>query len=402
MTEEKQIDKSKWGFYTKSVHVGSEPCPATGALVAPIYQTSTYTYENTTEAGQIFSGEKFGYLYGRDHSPTEYQLEEKIAALEGGEACKTFASGMAAISAVALAILNQGDHVICSDVVYGGTYGLFEKIFNKYGVEHTFVDTSDLEKLEAAIKNNTKMIHIETPANPTLRLTDIKKVSEICKSKGIKLVVDNTFMTPYFQRPLDLGADIVVHSCTKYMGGHGDLIAGAVIADEDFIKNGLHEPVTKIGGLISPFTCFLVKRGLQTLGLRMNQHNKNALEIAKFLESHPAVEKTIYPGLKSHPQHELAKQQMTGFGGLISCELKGGLKNGQAFCDNLELISLAVSLGDVGTLVQHPASMTHKSLPREERISSGITDSLIRISCGVEDTKDLIDDIKQALDKLEI
>ncbi len=389
------------GFSTRSVHVGSEPCKETGALVAPIYQTSTYTYESTEEAGKIFSGEKFGYLYGRDHSPTEIQLEEKIAALEGGEACKAFASGMAAISAVAFALLESGDHVICGDVVYGGTYGLFHKLMSKFNVEVTYVDTSKIESIEAAIQKNTKYVHVETPANPTLKLTDLKKTSELCKAYGLKLIVDNTFMTPYYQRPLEYGADIVVHSATKYMGGHGDLIAGAVVGSKDFIKKALHEPVTKVGGLISPFTAFLLKRGLQTLPLRMEKHSSNAIKVAKFLDSRPEFKEVIYPGLESHPQHQLAKEQMGGsFGGLISVEAKGGLVVAQRLVDNLEMISLAVSLGDVGSLVQHPASMTHKSLPLEERRESGITDGLIRFSIGIEDPEDIIADIEQALNRL--
>lgn len=391
------------GFSSKAVHVGNEPCPETGALVAPIYQTSTYTYANTEEAGKIFSGEKFGYLYGRDHSPTEYQVEEKIAALEGGEACKTFASGMAAISSIAFALLESGDHVICGDVVYGGTYGLFQKVMSKYNIGVTYVDTSKLGNIEAAIQGNTKYVHIETPANPTLKLTDIRKTADLCKDYGIKLVVDNTFMTPYYQRPLEYGADLVVHSATKYMGGHGDLIAGAVIGSKDFIKKELHQPVTKIGGLISPFTAFLLKRGLQTLPLRMEKHSSNALKVARFLDSRPEFESVIYPGLESHPHHELAKEQMGGsFGGLISVEVKGGLEAGQKLVNNLEMLSLAVSLGDVGSLVQHPASMTHKSLPLKERRESGITDGLIRFSIGIEDPEDIIADIEQALDKLKL
>lgn len=389
------------GFSTKAVHIGSDPCPVSGALVAPIYQTSTYAFESTEEAGKIFSGEVFGYLYGRDHSPTELQLEEKIAALEGGEACKTFASGMAAISAVAFALLEAGDHVVCGDVVYGGSYGLYHKLMSKFNIGVTYVDTGDPDKVAAAIQKNTKFVHVETPANPTLRLTDLKVIAQLCKANGIKLVVDNTFMTPYYQRPLEYGADIVVHSATKYMGGHGDLIAGAVIGPKDFIDEGLHEPVTKVGGLISPFTAFLLKRGLQTLPLRMERHSSNAMKVAEFLDSRSEFEMVTYPGLKSHPQYELAKRQMGGsFGGLISVEVKGGLEAGRKLVDNLKMISLAVSLGDVGTLVQHPASMTHKSLPVDSRRASGISDGLIRFSIGIEDPEDIIADIAQSLDKL--
>lgn len=393
-------EMKRWKMNTIAVHAGSEPCPATGAMVSPIYQTATYAYESTEEAGKVFSGEKFGYLYGRDHSPTEIELEEKIAALEGGEACKVFASGMAAIANAHMAILKAGDHVICGDVVYGGTYGLFDKMLCDFGITVTYVDTSDLANIEKALKPNTKAIHIETPANPTLRLTDIELVSKFCKKNNLKLVVDNTFMTPYLQKPLELGADVVVHSATKYLNGHGDCIAGAVVADKEFIKNGLHEGVTKLGALVSPFTCFLVKRGIQTLPLRMEQHLKNAMEVALYLEAHPKTENVIYPGLKSFPQYELAKKQMKGFGALISFEVKGGLENARKLCDNLEMIKLAVSLGDVGTMVQHPASMTHKSLPVEERRKSGIADGMIRISVGIENHEDIINDLELAFSQI--
>lgn len=391
-------NQKNWEFETKAVHVGSDPCPETGALVGPIYQTSTYTYPNTEEAGKIFSGEKFGYLYGRDHSPTEFQLEEKIAALEGGEACKTFASGMAAITATFVALLESGDHVICGDVVYGGTYGLLRKIFSKYNVGVSFVDASKVENIQKAIQPNTKAVYVETPTNPTLKLTDLKKTAELCKEHGITFVVDNTFMTPYFQKPLELGADIVIHSATKYLSGHGDCIAGAVVGSKQFIKKALHDPVTKLGALISPFVCFLIRRGIQTLPLRMEKHNLNALSVAEFLQAHPKVNNLVYPGLKDHPQYQLAKEQMSGFGGLISFEVGGGIEEGRAFCDHLKMIALAVSLGDVGSLVQHPASMTHKSIPAAEREKSGITDGLIRISVGVENSKDIIADLEQALD----
>lgn len=389
-----------WDFATKAVHVGSEPCPQTGALVSPIYQTSTYTFKNTEEAGMVFAGEQEGFVYGRVSSPTQDELERKIAALEGGEACKVFASGMAAVASTCIALLKAGDHAICDTVVYGGTYGLFGKVFSKYQVEHSFVDTSDITKLKSAIRPNTKFVFLESPANPTLKIVDIAEVSKVCKEHGIQLIVDNTFMTPYFQRPLELGADIVVHSATKYMGGHGDLLAGAVIGSAEFVKTGLHDPLTKLGAVISPFTCFLVKRGLQTLALRMEKHNANALEIAQYFENHPKIESLAYPGLESFPQKDLVKKQMGGYGGLISFEVKGGLTNGQKFCDNLKLIHLAVSLGDVGTLIQHPASMTHRSVPVEERRKHGITDGLIRLSVGIESAKDIIADIEQSLAKV--
>ncbi|WP_097028168.1 trans-sulfuration enzyme family protein [Clostridium peptidivorans] len=390
----------KWGPCTKAVHVGSEPCPATGALVAPIYQTSTYAYESTDEAEKVFTGQKFGYLYGRDHSPTECQLEEKLAALEGGEACKFFASGMAAIANAHMALLKAGDHVICGAVVYGGTYGLFDKMLRAFGVDVTYVDTSDIEALKKALRPNTKVVHVETPANPTLKITDIAEVSRFCKENNLKFIVDNTFCTPYVQRPLELGADIVVYSATKYLNGHGDCIAGAIVGSKEFITKGLHEGITKLGALISPFTAYLVKRGMQTLTLRMDKHLSNAMKVAEYLENHPKVERVIYPGLKSFPQYELAKKQMKGFGAMISLEVKGGLENAKALCNNLEMIKIAVSLGDVGTLIEHPAAMTHKSLPVEERKVSGITDGLIRLSIGIEDPEDIINDLEEAFEKI--
>jgi methionine-gamma-lyase len=262
------------------------------------------------------------------------------------------------------------------------------------------VDTSDVAAVEKAVRKNTKLVYVETPANPTLKLTDLAKVSALCRSFGLKLVVDNTFMTPYFQRPLEFGADLVIHSATKYLSGHGDAIAGAVVGPREFIKEGLHQPVTKIGALISPFTAFLIRRGIQTLPLRMEKHNANAMKVAEYLSSHPKIERVNYPGLPSHPQHELAKKQMSGFGGLISFEVKGGLEKARAFVDGLEMIRLAVSLGDVGSLIQHPASMTHKSVPPEVRRATGITDGLIRISCGIEDVEDIIADIDQALSRI--
>lgn len=390
-----------WSFETKAVHVGSEPDPHTGAVVKPIYQTSTYVFKNTEEAEKIFSGESFGYIYGRTQNPTQSELEEKIAALEGGEACKTFASGMAAITAATMAILKAGDHVICDDVVYGGTYGLLTKIFPRYGIEVSFLDTSNIKNIEKALKPNTKLVYVETPANPTLKIINIKEVADFCKSNRLRFVVDNTFMTPYFQRPLELGADIVVHSATKYMGGHGDLLAGAVIGSENFVHEELHDPASKLGGGISPFTCFLIKRGLQTLPLRMEKHNSNAMKVAEYLMNNRKIRNVVYPGLPDFPQHELAKEQMSGFGGLISFEVEGGLKQARQFCDSLNMIGFAVSLGDVGTLIQLPALMTHRSVSEEDKKGGGISDGLLRLSVGLENEIDIIADIDQALEKVK-
>ncbi|MDD4569956.1 MAG: PLP-dependent aspartate aminotransferase family protein [Tepidanaerobacteraceae bacterium] len=396
----KNVDFSKLNFETIAVHGGAEPCPVTGAIVSPIYQTSTYTYENTDIAEKIQTGKMPGFKYGRDHSKTEIELEEKIALLEGGEACKAFASGMAAIAAANIGLLNAGDHVVCSEIVYGGTFGLFKKLLSRYGVEITYVDTNDSNKVEAAIKKNTKILYVETPGNPTLGITDLETMAEIAKLHNLKFIVDNTFMTPYFQNPLKFGADIVVHSATKYMSGHGDCLGGAVIGKKDFIQKALHDPVTKLGATISPFTCFLIKRGLQTLPLRMEKHQQNAMSVAKYLEDNPKVEKVLYPGLKSNSQHELAKKQMRGFGGVVSFHIKGGLAETKKLLDNLNLIHIAVSLGDVGTLIEIPSTMTHQSVSPEIKAKYGLTDSFIRISCGIENTDDLLNDLDQAFSKI--
>ncbi len=391
---------SNWNFETKAVHVGSDPCPVSGALVSPIYQTSTYTFKTTKEAGDVFAGELDGFVYGRSSSPTQKELEMKIAALEGGEACRVFASGMAAISATCTALLQSGDHVICDTVLYGGTYGLFQDILPKFDVSASFTEVTDIENLRNALQPNTKFVYIETPANPTMKVIDIAETAKFCKEHGLTLIVDNTFMSPYFQQPLEHGADIVIHSATKFMGGHGDLLAGAVIGSKKFINENLQVSLTKFGGIISPFTCFLLKRGLQTLALRMEKHNQNALEVARFLENHPKIESLAYPGLESFTQHELVKKQSSGYGGLIAFELKGGIETGQKFCDSLKMIHIAVSLGDVGSLIQHPASMTHRGVPVEERRKHGITDGLIRLAVGIENAKDIIADIEQALDQI--
>ncbi|HHW55923.1 MAG: methionine gamma-lyase [bacterium] len=391
------------GFSTRAVHAGQGPCPLTGALSTPIYQTSTFVFENVDQGAARFAGEEAGYIYTRLGNPTVTAFEEKIAVLEGGEAGLAFASGMAAISAVLFALTKQGDHIVACDTLYGCTHAFLSSILPRYGIETTFVDLSDPAKGAAALRPNTKVIYLETPANPTMKLVDIEAMVELARKVGARVVIDNTFATPYLQRPLELGVDVVVHSATKYIGGHGDLIAGAAVGSKEFIDEVRVTTLKDIGGVLGAFEAWLLLRGMKTLPLRMERHCANALEVATFLEGHPAVEQVYYPGLPSHPQHDLAKKQMQGgFGGMLSFELKGGLEAGKQLMNSLELCSLAVSLGDTETLIQHPASMTHSPYPPEERLKAGITDGLVRMSVGIEDAVDIIADLKQGLDGLRL
>lgn len=378
-------------FSTKAIHVGQEPDTATGATIVPIYQTSTYTQDGIQDHK--------GYEYSRTGNPTRTALEKCIASLENGKYGLAFASGCAATTTV-MSLLNAGDHIIASDDLYGGTYRLFQRVLTKLGLTFSFVDMANLDAVRGAIKENTKMIWIETPTNPLLKLCDIKAVSDIAKENNVYSCVDNTFMSPYFQKPLDLGADLVVHSTTKYVGGHSDVVGGAVITSNDDLYNQLKYHQNSIGAVPGPFDCWLTLRGIKTLALRMREHNKNAMAIAKFLSNHPKIDKVNYPGLESHPQHELAKKQMTGFGGMISFEVKGGLDAGKIVAQNTKLFSLAESLGGVESLIGHPATMTHAAIPPEERLKIGLRDGLIRISVGIEDEEDLIKDLEQAFDKV--
>jgi cystathionine gamma-lyase/cystathionine beta-lyase/cystathionine gamma-lyase/homocysteine desulfhydrase len=378
-------------FSTKAIHAGQEPDPTTGAVSVPIYQTSTYAQEGI--------GKHKGFEYARTQNPTRLALEHNLAALENGRACFAFASGMAATNAV-MTLLQAGDHVIVSDNTYGGTFRLFDKVLRKYGLEFSYVDAREPQAVEDAARAETRMVFIETPTNPVMSLVDIQAVSEITKRRGIRLVVDNTFMSPYFQQPLELGADIVVHSTTKYLNGHSDSIGGAVILnDEDdirqmaFIQNAA-------GAIISPMDSWLVMRGTKTLAVRMRQHDENGRIVAQFLSEHPKVRKVYYPGLKSHPQHELARRQMSGFGGMISFET-GSLENAGRVLENVKICTLGESLGGVETLISHPATMTHASVPEIERLRLGITDGLVRISVGIEDVEDIISDLDQALGRIE-
>lgn len=390
---------NKYKFATKAVHSGQHPDPFTGSISVPIYETSTFVFKSAEEGAARFAGAEEGYIYTRLGNPTIKALEKNVAELENGEAARACSSGMAAINVAVVSVVKNGDHVIATDSLYSGTNKLFLDILSKFGVEFTLVDSLDTGNFEKAIKENTKLFYIETPANPTLKLTDIQAVSEIGKEHDIRTIVDNTFMSPYFQRPLELGADIVIHSLTKYLSGHSDIIGGILVGSSSFIKT--LDPILKnTGAILGPFEAWLTLRGIKTLPLRMEKHNENAIKVAEFLEAHSKIEKVYYPGLKSHPQHELAKRQMSGFGGVVSFELKGGLQAGRKLMNSVQLCTLAVSLGSVETLIEHPASMTHVIVPRKERLNAGITDNLVRLSVGIEDLEDIVLDLKQALENI--
>jgi len=393
-------DLGKLGFQSLCCHAGQHADPQTGAHNTPIYQTSTFAFENVQDGSAKFAGEKEGYIYTRLGNPTQNALEEKMAAIEGAEAAIATASGMAAISSSVMAVAFAGDHILAHDCLYGCTHSLMEEILPRYGIEVTFADLSNLDNVEENMQDNTKLVYLETPSNPTLNLVDIEEVSKKAHAAGAKVIVDNTFMTPYLQSPLELGADMVVHSATKYIGGHGDAIAGVIAGKEEMLADIRMTTLKDFGGIISPFNAWLLLRGLKTLPIRVEKHNQNAMEVAEFLEAHDKVEKVFYPGLESHPQHDLAKKQASGFGSMISFELKGGHSAGEKMMNNVNLATLAVSLGDVDTLIQHPASMTHAPVPREERLAAGITDGLVRISIGIEDVEDIIADLENSLSVL--
>jgi cystathionine gamma-lyase len=384
----KTSESKSFGFGTKAIHAGQSPDPINGAVMTPIYQTSTYAQKSP--------GAHTGYEYSRTDNPTRTAYQDCVAALENGKHALAFASGLATIDTL-MHTLKSGDHVICSDDVYGGTFRLFDKVLTRFNLEFTFMDLSDLTAVEKAIRTNTKMLWIESPTNPMLKIFDIEGLSKLARSKKILSVVDNTFMSPYFQRPLDLGADLVMHSITKYMNGHSDVVGGVLIMNDSKLHEELKYLQNAVGAVPAPQDCFLVMRGLKTLHVRMKQHQENALAIADFLVQHPKVEKVIYPGLESHPQHLLAKKQMHGFGGMISFTIRGGLTESKKILEKTRIFTLAESLGGVESLIEHPAIMTHASVPLENRQKLGITDNLIRISVGIEDVKDLIADLNQAL-----
>jgi cystathionine beta-lyase/cystathionine gamma-synthase len=378
------------GFATIAIHAGSEPDEATGSVTVPIYQTSTYA--------QDALGKNRGYEYARTQNPTRFALERNVAALEGARFGFAFASGMAAIDAT-LRLIKAGEHVVVSDNTYGGTARLFNRILRNYNVEFDFVDTSDAHSVEAALKPNTKMVFVETPTNPVMIVTDLREISEMAHRAGARVVCDNTFMSPYLQRPLEFGVDIVVHSTTKYLNGHSDGVGGIVVLNDEQDAEWIGFVQNSAGAILSPFDSWLVMRGTKTLALRMEQHDKSGRAVAAFLEEHPKVRKVYYPGSASHPQHALARRQQRGFGGMVAFDV-GSLAAARTVLESVKLCTLAESLGGVETLISHPATMTHASVDAEKRERLGITEGLVRISVGIEDTDDIIADLDQALERI--
>jgi len=375
------------GFATRAIHIGQEPDPLTGAVTVPIYPTSTYVQQGI--------GEHKGYEYSRVSNPTRTRLEQNLASLEGGMAAPVFASGMAAINAI-VSMLKSGDHVVCGNDLYGGTPRLFNQVFANFGLEFSYVDTSDAENVGGAIRKNTRMVYVETPTNPLMRLSDIAAISQICRRKKVELVVDNTFMSPYFQQPIALGADMVVHSTTKFLNGHSDGLGGVVVCTRPEQAEKLAFLQKAAGAILSPFECWLVLRGVKTLAARMEIHDRSGRIVANFLASHKKVKQVFYPGLADHPQHNLAKRQMSGFGSMITFET-GSLKNANKMLKKVRVCSLGESLGGVETLISHPATMTHAALGEKGRKAIGITDGMVRISVGIEDVADILEDLDGAL-----
>ena len=375
------------GFATRAIHVGQEPDPLTGAVTVPIYPTSTYVQQGI--------GEHKGYEYSRVSNPTRTRLEENLAALEGGLAARVFASGMAAINAVTT-LLKSGDHVICGNDLYGGVPRLFNQVWADFGLEFSYVDTSEAGQVERSMRKNTRMVYVETPTNPLMRLSDIRAIAAICRRRKTELIVDNTFMSPYFQQPLALGADMVVHSTTKFLNGHSDGLGGVVVCSKPEQAEELAFLQKAAGAILSPFECWLVLRGVKTLAARMEQHDRSGRIVARFLAEHKKVKKVFYPGLPDHPQYELASQQMSGFGSMITFET-GSLNNAKKMLKKVQVCSLGESLGGVETLISHPATMTHAALGEKGRKAIGITDGMVRISVGIEDVEDIVDDLDRAL-----
>ncbi len=380
------------GFSTDAIHAGQEPDAEAGAITVPIYQTSTYLQEEI--------GKHKGYEYARTQNPTRGALEGNLATLEKGRFGIAFSSGMAAINAL-LTCLRQGDHVVASDTVYGGTYRLFEMILRKFGLDFSWVDTTDVGNVKRSLRPNTRLVYVETPTNPLMAVSDISAISKVCRHKEIQLAVDNTFLSPYLQRPLELGADVVIHSTTKFLNGHSDGIGGVLVVNEPDLAEQLHFIQNAAGAILSPLDSWLVLRGTKTLAVRMKQHEENGRRMAEFLDQHPAVEKVHYPGLPDHPQHSLASRQQHGYGSMISFET-GSFENANKVLSKLRVCSLAESLGGVETLVSHPARMTHASVPKADRERLGITEGLVRISVGIEDVEDLVEDVRQALEQISL
>jgi len=396
-----KMNLKKAKFATLCVHGSGGVDQATGAVSIPIYQSSTFAFESARAGAEIFAGEREGYVYTRIGNPTQAALEREIAFLEDGEAGLAFGSGMAAISSIILSLCKSGDNVVSSNTLYGGTHQFFMETLPRYDIEVQEVDGINLDNFSDNINEKTRCIYIETPANPTLAIIDIKNCAKIARKHNMPLIVDNTFPTPYFQRPLALGADIVVHSATKYIGGHGDTVAGLVVGKKEYLDELRGTILRDIGGIISPLNAWLLVRGLKTLAVRMERHEENALEVAKYLTLHPKVKQVWYPGLTTHPQYQLACEQMSGFGGIVSFELKGGRKAGEKLMNSVQLFTLAVSLGDVDSLIEHPGSMTHSTYSAEDLEKVGISEGFVRLSIGIEDRQDLIEDLSQALKRVE-
>jgi methionine-gamma-lyase len=392
--------KNQQRFATLAVRAGESPCPATGALDTPIYQSTTFVSTDAEEMSAVYAEEKFGYMYTRYGNPTVRALEQKVAALEGGEAALAFATGMAAISSAIMGYVKAGDHVVATRMLYGAAYNFLNTKLPRMGATATFVASHRVQDLERATQPNTRLIYFETPSNPTLEIVDIAALASMARQRGIPTMIDNTFASPALQRPLTLGVTVVVHSATKYLCGHGDAMGGMVIGPKDYVSFLIHEVIRDYGGVISPFNAWLILRGIRTLHLRMPAHCGNAQKVAEFLMSHRRVERVNYPGLPNHPGYDIARKQMSAFGAVISFEVEGGFESGKKVMDRVQLFSRAASLGDTRSLIVHPASTSHRAVPREERLSMGITDGLVRLSVGVEAAEDLIADLDQALAKL--
>lgn len=394
------MKSKKLGINSRMIHSGEYENPL-GSATVPIYQTSTFLFESAEHGARCFSGEESGYIYTRIANPTINALETLVADLESGIKGIATSSGMAAVNTVYMALLSKGDHMVSSAAVYGPSRVVMEQHWSRFGVESSFVDTSNIEEVRKAIRPNTKMLYIETPANPTMDITDLKACVELAHKHGIIVVVDNTFCSPYLQRPLEFGVDVVLHSMTKFLNGHADIVAGMIVTADAALGAKLRSIMVTLGCNMDPHQAYMVIRGIKTLGIRIERSQESAMKIARFLEAHPKIEWIKYPGLESHPQHQLAKTQMDGFGSMISFGVKGGFEAGKVLMDNVKVCILAVSLGGVETLIQHPASMTHSKVSAEAKLVAGITDNLVRFSVGIEDVEDIIDDLAQALEKVK-
>ncbi len=392
--------KKEWHFDTLSVHGSESADPHTGSVAPPLYQTSTFAFQNADHGEALFKDEVEGFIYSRISNPTQQCLEREMAFLEGGEAALAFSSGLGAISGLIMTLCQSGENFVSSITIYGGTHGQFVGFFPRMGIEAREVRATHLDELEAAIDDKTKLLFIETPANPNMDIIDIKGCAEIAKKHGIPLVVDNTFATPALQRPFELGADIVAHSATKYISGHGDTVAGVLVGDEELMNRIRKETLTPVGACISPFNAWLLLRGLKTLSVRMHRHCENGMHVARYLSLHPKVEKVYYPGLSIHPCHDIAREQMSDFGGMVAFEIKGSRNDAMRFMDALELCIQAVSLGDCDTLVCHPASTTHSTYTEEQLAEASISETMVRISVGIEDPRDICSDLGQALKRI--